>query len=117
LDACPAKALDQPYRLNARKCLSYLTIEHRGTISGMSATPLGNRLYGCDECQKACPWNRFAVPCDTPEFQPNPAILQMSKEDWRKLTKEQYNALFKGSALERAKYEGLMRNMDCLSAE
>ncbi|KAA6335878.1 Epoxyqueuosine reductase [termite gut metagenome] len=115
LDACPAKALEQPYKLNARKCLSYLTIESRGTIPDESVAVLGNRIYGCDECQKACPCNRFAVPCDTPEFQANPVILQMRKEDWHKLTEQQYHTLFKGGALKRAKYEGLMRNIDCLA--
>ncbi|KAA6347642.1 Epoxyqueuosine reductase [termite gut metagenome] len=110
LNACPSKALEQPYKLNARKCLSYLTIENRGVIP--EGTVLGNRIYGCDECQKVCPWNRFAVPCNIQEFQPVPAFLEMRKEDWRNLTEEQFRILFKGSAVKRAKYEGLKTNIE-----
>ncbi|KAA6317046.1 Epoxyqueuosine reductase, partial [termite gut metagenome] len=64
LDACPTEALEQPYKLNARKCLSYLTIENRGDIPVAQAQRLGNKIYGCDECQKACPLNSFAIPCN-----------------------------------------------------
>ncbi|KAA6343742.1 Epoxyqueuosine reductase [termite gut metagenome] len=110
LNACPSKALEQPYKLNARRCLSYLTIENRGAIP--EGAILGNRIYGCDECQKVCPWNRFAVPCNIQEFQPLPAFLEMRKKDWRALTEEQYRILFKGSAVKRAKYEGLKRNIE-----
>jgi epoxyqueuosine reductase len=110
LNTCPSKALEQPYKLNARRCLSYLTIENREAIP--EDTALGNRIYGCDECQKACPWNHFAVPCNTQEFQPVPAFLEMQKEDWRELTEEQYGILFKGSAVNRAKYKGLKRNIE-----
>jgi epoxyqueuosine reductase len=110
LNACPSKALEQPYKLNARKCLSYLTIENRGAIP--EGTILGNRIYGCDECQKVCPWNHFALPCNIQEFQPTPTFLEMRKEDWRELTEKQYRILFKGSAVQRAKYEGLKRNIE-----
>jgi epoxyqueuosine reductase len=110
LNACPSKALEQPYKLNARRCLSYLTVENQGAIPEDAV--LGNRIYGCDECQKVCPWNRFAVPCNIQEFQPAPAFLEMRKEDWRDLTEEQYRILFKGSAVKRARYEGLKRNIE-----
>lgn len=112
LQACPTKALEAPQRLNARRCLSFLTIENKGEIPPSMAARMGNRIYGCDECQKACPWNRFAVPCQTPELQPSPAFLAMTKEDWNNLTEEQYKILFKGSAVKRAKYKGLMRNIE-----
>ena len=111
LDACPTKALEAPLLLNSNRCLSYLTIEHRESIPLTEAKKMGNRIYGCDECQKACPWNRFAVPCQTPEFQPSEAFLEMKKEDWESLTEDQYRTLFKGSAVKRAKYGGLMRNI------
>lgn len=111
LNACPTKALEAPFRLNSAKCLSYLTIEHRGEISPDTGKKTGNKIYGCDECQRACPWNRFASPTRVAEFRPSPALLGMEKKDWQQLTEEQYRTLFKGSAVKRAKYQGLMRNI------
>ncbi|MEG2854380.1 tRNA epoxyqueuosine(34) reductase QueG [Bacteroides sp.] len=117
LNACPTNALESPYLLNAERCLSYLTIEHRGDIPPAEARKMGNKIYGCDECQKACPWNRFATPCQTPELHPSPALLSMQKSDWHSLTVEQYKALFKGSAVKRAKYEGMVRNIVTASSQ
>ncbi|KAA6316567.1 hypothetical protein EZS27_033141, partial [termite gut metagenome] len=117
LDACPTGALEQPYQLNARKCLSYLTIENRGDIPVAQAQKLRNNIYGCDECQKVCPWNRFAVPCNTLDLQPCPAFLRMQKEDWETLTEEQYKTLFKDSAVKRVKYEGLKRNIKAVEKQ
>lgn len=111
LDACPTHALEAPRTLNAGKCLSYLTIEHRGEIPSQGAGCMGNRIYGCDECQRVCPWNRFARPNQVPELQPSDAFLSMRPEQWEQLTIEEYRQLFKGSAVKRAKYEGLMRNI------
>lgn len=111
LQACPTNALEAPHKLDARRCLSYLTIENKGEIPASIAPRMGNRVYGCDECQKACPWMRFATPCQTPELQPSPAFLAMTKKEWDNLTEEQYKTLFKGSAVKRAKYKGLVRNI------
>lgn len=111
LIACPTRALEAPYLLNSENCLSYLTIEYRNPIPSAKARKMGNRVYGCDECLKACPWNRFSIPCQTPEFQPSEAFLEMQKEDWELLTEEQYRILFKGSAVKRAKYSGLIQNI------
>lgn len=111
LNACPTKALEAPYLLNSRRCLSYLTIENREEIPPAEGKKTGNKIYGCDDCQRACPWNRFATPCRTPELQPSDGFMQMEKEDWQALTEEQYRTLFKGSAVKRAKYAGLMRNI------
>lgn len=111
LDACPTNALEAPYRLTSRRCLSYLTIEHRGELPPDMGKKMGNKIYGCDECLRACPWNRFGTPCPTPEFYPSLTLLNMKKEDWHNLSEEQYKALFKGSAVKRAKYAGLMRNI------
>jgi epoxyqueuosine reductase len=74
-----------------------------------------NCFYGCDCCQIVCPHNRFATPNSTPELQPSEALLQMTKEKWSTLTKEEYKALFKHSAVERCKYEQLMRNISALA--
>lgn len=111
MNACPTKALERPYLLNSRRCLSYLTIENREKIPPAEGKKMGNKIYGCDDCQKACPWNRFAAPCRTPELQPSDRFMQMEIEDWQVLTEDQYRTLFKGSAVKRAKYAGLMRNI------
>ena len=116
LQNCPANALEKPYTLNANRCLSYLTIENRGEIPVKSCSQMENRVYGCDECQKVCPWNRFAVPTNVPELQPSEKFLSMQPEEWEKLTEEEYRKLFKGSAVKRAKYEGLMRNIRAVSS-
>lgn len=114
IDACPNKALEGPYRLNAGRCLSYLTIENRGDISASEAQKMGDCFYGCDECQKVCPWNRFAQPTEVEEFHPSELLLSMHKEDWRHLTEEQYREIFRGSAVKRAKFSGLKRNIEAI---
>ena len=123
LDACPTSSIisNQSSFISSR-CLSYLTIEHRGPIPHSSflipnySFLIPNSIYGCDICQLACPWNRFAVPTTEPTFQPSEALLTMTKEKWHNLTEEQYRILFKGSAVKRAKYAGLMRNINCFSS-
>lgn len=114
LDACPTGALERPHRLNAVKCLSYLTIEHKGEIPPLEASRLGNRLYGCDTCQAVCPWNRFASPTNEEAFAPSPSLLALQKEDLKMLSREEYNRIFAHSAVKRAKYEGLMRTIHTL---
>ncbi len=111
LEACPTGALEGPRHLNARKCLSYLTIENRGEIPAEQAACLGNRLYGCDTCQEVCPWNRFARPTRIEAFRPAPALLSLRKEDLKGFSREEYNRIFAKSAVKRAKYEGLIRNI------
>lgn len=111
LDACPTGALESAGHLNANKCISYLTIEHKGDIPSELASRLGNRLYGCDTCQEVCPWNRFAVPTREEAFTPLPAFLSFKKEDLADFTREDYNRIFARSAVKRAKYEGLIRTI------
>ena len=111
LEVCPTEALEGPRHLNARKCLSYLTIENRGEIPAEQAACLGNRLYGCDTCQEVCPWNRFARPTRIEAFRPAPALLSLRKEDLKGFSREEYNRIFAKSAVKRAKYEGLIRNI------
>ena len=111
LDACPTGALESARHLNANKCISYLTIEHKEDIPSELASRLGNRLYGCDTCQEVCPWNRFAVPTREAAFAPSPAFLSFKKEDLADFTREDYNRIFAKSAVKRAKYEGLIRTI------
>ena len=111
LDACPTGALERPGHLNAGKCLSYLTIEHKGDIPTEQTARLGNRLYGCDTCQEVCPWNRFARPTREAAFHPTPDFLSLQKESLQDFTREDYNRIFARSAVKRAKYEGLIRTI------
>lgn len=114
IDACPSHALtmgEGRSDFDARLCLSYQTIENRGDIPSDLSEKMGDTIYGCDCCQKACPWNRFAQPNTTPELQPSQDLLDMKREDWLSLTEDDYRHLFKGSAVKRAKYSGLMRNI------
>lgn len=111
LSACPTGALESSRCLNATKCLSYLTIEHKGAIPAEEAKKLGNRVYGCDTCQEVCPWNRFAVATTEKDFFPSSGLLELKKETLLTLTREEYNRIFKHSAVKRAKYEGLMRTI------
>lgn len=111
LRACPCGAISTPYVLDARKCLSYLTIENRGDLPNEAAAKMRNCIYGCDRCQRACPYNENASPTDVPEFKPAPQLLAMKRSDWEHLSEEEYCSLFRGSAVRRAKYSGLMRNI------
>ena len=115
IDACPTGALGEVF--NSKKCLSYQTIENRGEIDEAAKDKIGNTIYGCDRCQQACPWNRFASPTDIPELQPSDDLLKMKREDWQHLSVEDYQKLFKGSAVKRAKYDGLMRNIRAAEKE
>ena len=109
LRACPTGALSS-HCLNARKCLSYLTIEHREALPPEAVAAMGNRLFGCDTCQLACPWNRFAEATQVADFIPSSEFMRLDWDTMRHLTPEDYRRLFKDSAIKRAKYEGLIRN-------
>ncbi len=108
MDACPAKAIVAPYVVDARRCLSYLTIEHKDDFE--QPVDLHHRLFGCDICQDACPWNKKVQPTKIKQFKPNPAILQKSTTDWLQLSKENFDQLTIGSPLQRAGYEAIKRN-------
>jgi len=115
LDACPTGALEAPFHIDARKCISYLTIEYKGSLSGLEPGTFHGWMYGCDICQDVCPYNRFSLPNMEPEFQPSEELLAMRENDWKNLTETEFKALFKHSAVQRAGYEGLKRNIDFLS--
>lgn len=117
LDACPSGALEAPFHIDARKCISYLTIEYKGSLAGIDPKTFNGWMYGCDICQDVCPYNRFALPNKEPDFQPSERLIAMHDEDWESLSKEDFDALFKHSAVQRAGYEGLKRNIDFISEE
>jgi epoxyqueuosine reductase len=117
LDACPTGALEAPFRIDARKCLSYLTIEYKGSLNGHDPKAFKGWMYGCDICQDVCPYNRFSLPNNEPEFQPSEQLLAMREEDWKNLDKNGFDALFKHSAMQRAGFEGLKRNIEFISRE
>lgn len=114
LDACPTKAIVSPKVINARRCISYQTIENKGDIDASISLNLYNRFYGCDICQQVCPWNKYARPHKTMEFDPSQAFLDLSFDKLDNLSVEEYQQIFKGSAVKRAKYAGLKRNLEAL---
>ena len=109
LDACPTKAFPQPYVLDARRCISYLTIELRGEIPEEFRPHVGNAVIGCDICQDVCPWNRKA-PVAAPAFEPRERLLAPELEWLASLTQEEFSAIFRKSAVKRAKWRGIVRN-------
>ena len=111
VDQCPTHALADDHDFDAELCLSYQTIENRGALSDTAKSKMGDFIYGCDRCQQACPWNRFAKPTKIAEFQPSEELMSMTREQWVQLREDEYRRLFKGSAVKRAKYAGLMRNI------
>lgn len=114
LEACPTGALAAPYTLDARRCISYLTIEHRGPLPQEVAPLLGHWVFGCDVCQEACPWTqRFARPTEDPDFQPrlDPAPRL---EDLLRLTPEAFQERYGETPLTRAGWEGLLRNAQAI---
>lgn len=114
IDACPTEALVAPHQLDANKCISYLTIEHRGEIPKDPKLNFKDWMFGCDICQDVCPWNRFSKPHKEPLFKLSDALKNMRKSDWEQLDKAKFNELFKGSAVKRTKYDGLKRNIEFL---
>ena len=116
LEACPTGALEAPFHIDARKCISYLTIEYKGSLAKLNPDTFQGWMYGCDICQDVCPYNRFSLPNMEPEFQPSEKLLSMRENDWKKLTETEFEALFKHSAVQRAGYEGLKRNIEFISS-
>ena len=113
LDACPTGAIrrDRPYHLDARLCVSYLTIEHKGSIPLELRPLLGDRIYGCDDCLDACPWNRFAQASREAAFQARPVTAGQPLRSFLSMTQEDFSAAFKGSPIKRTKRRGLLRNV------
>ena len=114
IDACPTKAIVAPYVVDARKCISYQTIELKGKLDESLKGKFQNRVFGCDICQDVCPWNLKSAPHEEPDFEPNPKLLELTKDEWLAMDKPLFNELFRNSAVKRTKYEGLKRNLNFL---
>jgi epoxyqueuosine reductase len=114
IDACPTGAIVEPYVLDPRRCISYLTIELRGAIPLEFREPIGKHVFGCDICQDVCPWNRRAPVTALPNFQPRlraeRSFFSPDLEWLISLTEEEFRAMFRGSPVKRAKWRGLLRN-------
>jgi len=111
LDICPTKAFPAPYRLDARRCISYLTIEHHGPIPEEFRKPMGNRIYGCDDCLAVCPWNKFAAVHEEPAFAPRAELTAPKLADLAALDDAAFRALFSGSPIKRIGRNRFIRNV------
>lgn len=114
IDACPTQAIIQPYVVDGSKCISYFTIELKDAIPTSMKGQFDDWAFGCDVCQDVCPWNRFSKPHSEPQFNPHPEMLEMTKQDWEELTEDVFKKVFQKSAVKRAKFSGLKRNIEFL---
>lgn len=111
IDACPTRAIVAPYVLDARRCISYQTIENHGEIDPELKRKFENRVFGCDICQDVCPWNLKSEAHNEPAFSPDPNVMKLTKSEWESMDKPLFNALFSNSAVKRTRFEGLKRNV------
>ena len=111
IDACPTRAIVAPYQLDARRCISYLTIELRGSIPVELRPLVGNRIFGCDDCQLVCPWNRFAAPSAEPDFMPRSEYCDRELLQLFAWSEEEYLEHTAGTAIRRIGYHGWLRNI------
>ncbi|MEI6047590.1 MAG: tRNA epoxyqueuosine(34) reductase QueG [Bacteroidota bacterium] len=111
VDSCPTKAINENRTLDVRRCIAYLTIESKSPVPDELAPKMEGRVFGCDKCQEVCPWNKNAKPNNNLEFELPEEITMMTKEDWLNLSKDQFKRLFKGTAIERRKYEPFRQNV------
>ncbi len=111
IDICPTDAIVAPYELDARRCISYLTIELRSAIPVEFRALIGNRIFGCDDCQTVCPWNRFATPSDEPDFAPRHGLDTAQLVELFSWTETEFLQRTEGSAIRRIGYECWLRNI------
>jgi epoxyqueuosine reductase len=111
LEICPTQAIIAPYRLDARRCISYFTIETRGPIPTEFRAAMGNRIFGCDDCQLVCPWNKFAQPGTEPDFAVRHGLDSAGLVELFSWSEAEWNSRTEGSALRRAGYAGWLRNI------
>ncbi|MFM6923417.1 MAG: tRNA epoxyqueuosine(34) reductase QueG, partial [Polynucleobacter victoriensis] len=111
INICPTGAITAPYQLDARRCISYLTIEHKGSIPLELRPLMGNRIYGCDDCQLTCPWNKFAQMTSLPDFLPRHGLDQTSLLDLWSWSEEDFLSRHEGSPIRRIGYQAWLRNL------
>ena len=111
IDVCPTGAITAPYRLDARRCISYLTIEHEGSIDEELRPLMGNRIYGCDDCQLVCPWNKFAKRSDEPDFRARNDLDKASLAELFAWEEDEFLRRSEGSAIRRSGHERWLRNI------
>jgi len=111
LEACPTRAIVAPGQLDSTRCISYLTIEHRGELPEPMVNAIGSHVYGCDICQEVCPWNQVAPTSSDPAWQPRPSWDAPALETLDAMSDEEMCGALAGSAMRRAKAEGLRRNI------
>jgi len=111
IDVCPTQAIVAPYRLDARRCIAYLTIEHEGAIPEDLRAPIGNRIFGCDDCQLVCPWNKFAQRTDEPDFRVRNDLDKATLLDLFAWSEEEFLQRTEGSAIRRSGHERWLRNI------
>ena len=112
IDSCPTNALATPYKIDATKCISYATIELKNNIPNSFKDNMKGWIFGCDICQDVCPWNRFSKNHNEPSFEDKKNISNMSKKEWKDLTKEVFDKVFKESPIKRTGYSGIKRNLN-----
>lgn len=111
IDVCPTQAILGPYRLDAKRCISYLTIELKGSIPEDLREPMGNRIFGCDDCQLVCPWNKFAQLTAEPDFAPRHSLDGSKLVELFDWSEEEFLKRTEGMAIRRTGYEGWLRNI------
>ena len=112
IDACPTDAISEPYTVDGSRCISYYTIELKDKMPDYAKNTYDDWIFGCDICQDVCPWNRFSRTHNEPLFNPKDEFLSISKNDWNEMTKETFNKVFKNSAVKRAGFDGIKRNIE-----
>ncbi|MDZ7740071.1 MAG: tRNA epoxyqueuosine(34) reductase QueG [Bacteroidales bacterium] len=111
IDACPTSAIMGDRTIDSNKCISYLSIEHKGDMPSDYREKAGRRVFGCDICQEVCPWNKKAPETKIREFEPLPEIVRYTSEQWKNISSDEFYSIFENSAVLRTGYNGFMRNI------